>query len=72
MSNISVALSSIFKSFKLILDFAIFRSFKKLEIDIRIRSQSTERFKRLIQQTFKELNLKRSRIRLSSDQFMNN
>ena len=57
----------------LISDFrATFQSFKKFEIDIRMRSQSAERFKRIIQQTLKELNLEKFRIKLSLDQFMKN
>ena len=47
-SNISVVSSSTFKSFMLILNFTTFRSSKKLEIDIRMRSQSVERFKRIV------------------------
>ena len=70
--NISVASSSTFKSFMLILDFATFRSSEEFNVDIRMRSQSAERFKRIIQQTFEELNLKKSRIESSSDQFMKN
>ena len=42
----------------LILNFATFRSFKKFEIDIRMRSQSVERFKQIVQQTFEKLNFK--------------
>ena len=72
MLNTFVALSNTFKLFMLISDFAIFRSFEKFDIDIRMRSQSAERFKRIIQQTFKELNFKRFRIESSSDQFMKN
>ena len=48
MSNTSVALSSTFKSFMLISDFAIFRSFEKLDVNTRMRSQSAERFKRIV------------------------
>ena len=69
-SNSSVASSSTFKSFMLISDFATFRSFKKLDVDIRMRSQSVERFKRIAQQILKKLNLERSRVESSSDQFM--
>ena len=71
-SNTSVASSSTFKSFILISDFATFRSFKKLDVDTRMRSQSAERFKRIVQQTFEELNLERSRVESSSDQLMKN
>ena len=53
-------------------DFAIFRSFKKFDVDVRMRSQSVERFKRIAQQILKKLNLERSRIELSSDQLMKN
>ena len=56
----------------LISGFATFRSFKKFDVDIRMRSQSAERFKQIIQQTFKKLNFKRSRIELPSDQLMKN
>ena len=70
--NISVASSSTFKSFILISDFATFRSFEKFNVDIRMRSQSAERFKRIIQQIFKKLNFERSRVESSSDQFMKN
>ena len=41
-SNTSVTSSSTFKSFMLISDFATFRSFKKFNVDIRMRSQSVE------------------------------
>ena len=71
-SNISVASSSTFKSFMLISDFATFRSSEKLDVDTRMRSQSAERFKRIVQQIFKKLNLKRSRIKSSSNQLMKN
>ena len=47
-SNTSVALNSTFKLFILISNFAIFRSFEKLDVDIRMRSQSVERFKRIV------------------------
>ena len=47
-SNTSVALNSTFKSFMLILNFVTFWLFEKLEIDIRIRSQSAERFKQIV------------------------
>ena len=53
-------------------DFAIFRLFEKFNVDIRMRSQSVERFKRIIQQIFKKLNLERSWIESSSDQFIKN
>ena len=43
--NTSVASSNTFKSFMLISDFATFQSFKKLDVDIRIRLQSAKRFK---------------------------
>ena len=69
-SNISVASSSMFKSFILTSDFATFRSFKKFDIDIRMRSQSAERFKQIAQQTFEKLNFERFRVESSSDQFM--
>ena len=59
-SNTSVASSSTFKSFMLILSFVAFRSFEKLDVDTRMRSQSAERFKRIIQQIFEELNLVKS------------
>ena len=71
-SNTSVALSNTFKSFILISDFATFQSFEKLDVDIRMRSQSIERFKRIAQQTFKKLNFEKSWIESSSDQFMKN
>ena len=48
MSNTSVASSSIFKLFMLISDFATFWSFEKFDIDIRMRSQSAERFKWIV------------------------
>ena len=54
------------------LKFAAFRSFEKLETDIRMQSQSFERFKRIVQQILKELNLKKSRVESSSDQLMKN
>ena len=44
-SNTSVASSSTFKSFMLISGFATFRLFKELDVDIRMQSQSVERFK---------------------------
>ena len=44
-SNISVALSSIFKSFMLISNFATFRSSEKFDVDICMRSQSAEQSK---------------------------
>ena len=56
----------------LISGFATFRLFEKLDVEIHIRSQSVERFKRIAQQTFKKLNLERFRIESSSDQFMKN
>ena len=56
----------------LILDFATFRLSEKFNVDTRIRSQNVERFKRIAQQALKKLNLKRSRVELSSDQFMKN
>ena len=70
--NTLVASSSTFKSFILISDFATFRSFKKFNADIRMRSQSAERFKRIVQQTLEKLCLERSRIESSSDQLMKN
>ena len=51
----------------LISDFAIFRSFAKFEINIRMRSQNVERFKQVVQQTFKELNFEKFRVESSSD-----
>ena len=71
-SNTSVVSSSTFKLFMLISDFAAFRSFEKLDVDIRMRSQNVERFKRIAQQTLKKLNFERSRVKSSSDQFMKN
>ena len=65
MSNTSVASSNTFKSFILISNFATFRSFAKLKIDIRMRSQNVERVKRIVQQIFKKLNLERFRIESS-------
>ena len=44
----------------LILNFATFRLFEKLDVDIRMRSQSVERFKQIAQQALKKLNLERS------------
>ena len=72
MSNNSIALSSIFKSFIFISNFVTFRSFKKFDVDIRMWSQNVERFKRIVQQIFKKLNLERFRIDSSSNQFMKN
>ena len=69
-SNASVVSNSTFKSFMLISDFAAFRSFEKLDIDTRMRSQNVERFKRIAQQILEKLNLKRSRVESSSNQFM--
>ena len=69
-SNTSVASSSTFKSFMLISGFATFRSFEKLNVDIRMRSQSVERFKRIVQQILKKLNLERFRVESSSNQLM--
>ena len=71
-SNTSVASSDTFKSFMLISEFATFRSSEKFETDIRMRSQSAERFKRIAQQTFEKLNFKKFRVESSSDQFMKN
>ena len=70
--NTSVALSSTFKSFMLISKFAAFRSLKKLETDIRMRSRDVERFRQIAQQTLKKLNLEKSRVESLSDQFMKN
>ena len=70
MSNILIISSSIFKSFILISGFAIFRLFEKLDVDIYIRSQNNERFKRIIQQILRKLNLEKFWIESSSDQFM--
>ena len=72
MSNTSVTLSSTFKSFILISNFATFWPFKKFDVNTRMWSQNAERFKRIIQQTFKKLNFERSRVDSSSDQFMKN
>ena len=71
-SNTSVASSSTFKSFILISGFATFRSSEKFNVDIRIRSQNAERFKRIAQQILEKLNFKRFRVESSSDQFMKN
>ena len=71
-SNTSVASSSTFKPFMLISDFATFRSSEEFDVDTRMWSQNVERFKRITQQAFKKLNLKRSRVKSSSDQFMKN
>ena len=71
-SNTSVASSSTFKSFMLILDFAIFRSSEKFDVDIRMRLQNVERFKRIAQQIFEKLNLEKSRVESSSNQFIKN
>ena len=71
-SNTSVALSSTFKSFMLILNFVTFWSFEKFNVDTRMRSQNIERFKRIVQQILEKLNLKKSRVDSSSDQFMKN
>ena len=54
----------------LILDFATFRSFKKFDVDTRMRSRNAERFKQITQQIFKKLNFKRFRIESSSNQFI--
>ena len=54
----------------LISDFAAFRSSEKFNVDIRIRSQSAEQFKRIAQQILEKLNLEKSRVDSSSDQFM--
>ena len=70
--NISVASSSTFKSFMLILNFAAFRSFEKLDVDIHMRSQSAEQSKRIVQQILEKLNLERSQVESSSDQLMKN
>ena len=70
MSNTSVVSSSTFKSFMLISDFATFRSSEKFDVDTRMRSQSAERFRRIVQQILEKLNLERSRIESLSDQFM--
>ena len=56
----------------LISDFATFRSSEKFNVDIRMRSQNAERFKRIAQQIFEKLNLKRFRVVSSSNQFMKN
>ena len=70
--NTSVVSNSTFKSFMLILDFATFRSSEKLDVNIRMRSQSVERFKQIVQQILEKLNLKKSRIESSSDQLLKN
>ena len=54
----------------LISDFATFRSFKEFDVDTRIQSQNAERFKQIVQQTFKKLNLKKSRVKSSSNRLM--
>ena len=72
MSNIYVASSSTFKSFILISNFATFRSSEKLDVDIRMRSQSAKWFKRIAQQILEKLNFKRSRIESSSNQLIKN
>ena len=54
----------------MILNFATFWSFEKLDVDIRMRSQSAERFRRIAQQILKKLNLERFRVESLSDQFM--
>ena len=69
-SNTSVALSSTFKSFMLISGFTTFRSFEKFDVDTRMRSQSVERFKRIVQQTLEKLNFEKSRVESPSDQLM--
>ena len=71
-SNTSVASSSTFKSFMLTSDFATFRSFEKFDVDTRMRSQNAERFKRIVQQIFKKLNLEKSWVDSSLNQFMKN
>ena len=71
-SNTSIISSNTFKSFMIISDFSTFRSFKKLEVDIRMRLQSAERFKWNVQQIFEELNLERSRIESLSNQLIKN
>ena len=70
--NTPVASSSTFKSFMLISGFAAFRSSEKLEIDTRMRSQSAERFRWIVQQTLEKLNFRKSRVVSSSDQLMKN
>ena len=69
-SNISVVSSSTFKSFMLISGFATFRSFEKFNVDIRMRSQNAEQFKRIAQQILEKLNFKKFRDESSSDQFI--
>ena len=71
-SNTFVTSNSTFKSFILISGFATFRSFEEFDVNIRMRSQSVERFKRITQQILKKLNFERSWIDSSSDQFMKN
>ena len=56
----------------LILNFATFRSFEKFNVDIRMRSQNVERFKRIAQQILEKLNLERSRVDSLSNQLMKN
>ena len=55
----SVVSSSTFKLFMLILGFAAFWSSEELDVDIRMRSQNVERFKRIVQQILKKLNLEK-------------
>ena len=70
--NTSIVSSNIFKSLMLISDFATFRSFEKFKVDTRMQSQSAERSKRIVQQTFKKLNVKKSRIESSSNELIKN
>ena len=56
----------------LISNFAIFRLSEKFKIDIYMRLQNAERFKRIIQQILKMLNFEKFRVESSSDQFMKN
>ena len=72
MSNTSIASNSTFKSFILISNFAIFRSFKNFDVDIRMRSQNVERFKLIAQQILEKLNFKKFRVESSSDRLMKN
>ena len=56
----------------LISDFATFRSFEKLNVDARMRSQNVKRFKQIAQQILKKLNFKKFRIESSLNQLMKN
>ena len=56
----------------LISNFVTFRSFEEFDVDTRMRSQRIKRSKQIVQQTFKKLNLKKSRVESLSDQLMKN